>query len=82
MVETREKMTDWKERSSMNPQNMWKLNIIFGSKKMLLENIFVGHFSENGQCVSSLISEALQHRFLSDEDHVDDEQEDDEEKKY
>ena len=44
--------------------------------------LFVGHFSENGQCVSSLISEALQHRFLGDEDHVDDEQEDDEEKKY
>ena len=44
--------------------------------------LFVGHFSENGQCVSSLISEALQHRFLSDEDHVDDEQEHDEEKKY
>ena len=44
--------------------------------------LFVGHFSENGQCVSSLISEALQHRFLGDEDHVDDEQEHDEEKKY
>ena len=40
MVETREKMTDWKERNSMNPQNMWKLNIILGSKKMLLENMF------------------------------------------
>ena len=36
--------------------------------------LFVGHFSENGQCVSSLISEALQHRFLGDEDRVDDEQ--------
>ena len=55
----------------MNSQN------IFGSKKNVGKYVlclFVGHFSENGQCVSSLISEALQHRFLGDEDRVDDEQ--------
>ena len=26
-------MTDWKELNSMNPQNIWKLNVIFGSIK-------------------------------------------------